>query len=74
MDPAKKGAGLFVQTDVSGDIPAADKQHLDVSFDQNNLRLFPRPAVVRDVGSGSLGSVSIPVKASFPAEATPASR
>ena len=85
-DHRQKGAldMLFVQSDASGNLLAADKQHFDVNFEQKqyeyltqagiilqrNVRVLPESVdirvVVRDAGSGGLGSVDIPVKAFFP--------
>ncbi len=80
---------VFVQRDVSGNLLAGDKQHVDINFEQKqyeylckagmilqrHISILPGSdeirVVVRDLGSGSVGSVTIPVTAFFPAIASP---
>jgi VWFA-related protein len=81
----------FVQRDVTGNILAGDKQHLEINFEpkqyeflckagmilQRHVTALPAAeeirVVVRDLRSGSVGSVAIPVESFFPAPAGPAS-
>jgi len=83
---------LFVQSDAAGNIVAADKQHFDINFPQQqyeylckagivlqrNVGVLPEAGeirvVVRDAGSGGLGSVNIPVKEFFPPALAPATK
>jgi VWFA-related protein len=77
---------VFVQTDSSGNLLVADKQHFDINFEQKQYEFLTKAGmilqrtvvvqpqadevrvVVRDAGSGAVGSVNIPVKAFFPAD------
>lgn len=80
---------LFVQSDATGNIIAADKQHFDINFDQKQYEYFCKVGiilqrnvgvllesgeirvVVRDAGSGGLGSVNIPVREFYAPELAP---
>jgi VWFA-related protein len=80
----------FVQRDVSGNVLAGDKQHLEINFEQKQYEFLCKAGmvlqrqitvlpgsdeirvVVRDLGSGSVGSVTIPVKTFFPGAPSPA--
>jgi VWFA-related protein len=75
---------VFVQSDSSGNLLVADKQHFDINFEQKQYEFLTKAGmilqrtvvvqpnseeirvVVRDAGSGAVGSVNIPVKAFFP--------
>jgi hypothetical protein len=81
---------LFVQSDAAGAIVAADKQHFDINFEQEQYEYFCRVGIIlqrkvgvlpesseirvvlRDAGSGGLGSVNIPVKEFYPPQLLPA--
>lgn len=83
---------LFVQSDATGNIIAADKQHFDINFEekqyeyfckvgiilQRNVGVLPESGeirvVVRDAGSGGIGSVNIPVKEFYAPELLPAAK
>jgi VWFA-related protein len=76
---------VFVQSDASGHLLVADKQHFDINFEQKQYEFLAKAGmilqrtvevqpnseeirvVVRDAGSGAVGSVNIPVKTFFPA-------
>ncbi len=75
---------MFMQNAPNGEVLAAEKQHFEVNFDDQqytylsgvgivllrHIKVAPQATqirvIVRDAASGSLGSVSMPVKAFYP--------